>query len=284
MNILVTGSSGYIGKSFINKYRGKYSFQSFSLRTQPIEDIDFSKVDVALHCAALVHQKTEYSYEKYYEINVAYPLSLAKLAKQNGVQQFVFISTIAVYGEELERVDETSECHPVSSYGKSKLEAERELYKLNDESFTVSIIRPPMVYGENAPGNIRSLVSLIQKTPLIPLGGIKNKRSFVYIGNLCHLIETLIEKNQSGVFLASDDEVLSTTRLCKLISKNLHKKVFLVKLPLFATLLKVLKPSFYKRLYGNLEVDNSVTRQKLQLKNPYSVEEGLEYMIHGENR
>ena len=233
-------------------------------------------MNTVLHCAALVHQKTNHSYKKNYEINVEYPVNLAKLAKVNGVKQFIFISTIAVYGEDLEKLSE----NPITPYGKSKLEAEMQLLELNDENFVVSIIRPPMVYGKNAPGNIDSLVKLVNKVPIIPLGKIENKRSFIYIGNLCHLVDKLIQLQQAGVFLASDDEPLSTSKLIELIAKNLNKKTYLLKIPFFETLLKLIKPSFHKRLYGSLEVDNSITKKKLNLINPHTVEEGVKLMIH----
>ena len=270
-NVLVTGSNGYLGNSFINQYKNKYKFENFSLLTQKLEDINFDSVDIVLHCAALVH-----------EINVEYPLKLAKLAKENGVKQFVFISTIAVYGEEKEKLDENTICNPITPYGKSKLEAEKELLKLNDNNFVVSIIRPPMVYGKDAPGNIDSLVKLVKKLPIIPLGGIENKRSFISIQNLCHLIDVVIERQKAGVFLASDDELLSTSRLIELISKNLNKKVYLLKIPFFESLLKLVKPSFHKRLYGSLEVHTNITKEKLNLKNRYSVEEGIRLMLNGE--
>jgi len=283
MKILVTGSNGYVGSSFINKHKDKYKFEKFSLLNQKLENIEFNNIDKVLHCAALVHQKVEHSYEEYHEINVNYPVNLAKLAKENGVKQFVFISTIAVYGEEKEKLDENTICNPITPYGKSKLDAEKQLLELNDDNFKISIIRPPMVYGYNAPGNIDSLVKLVKKLPIIPLGGIENKRSFISIQNLCHMIDEIIIQKQSGIFLASDDEHLSTTRLIELIAKNLDKKIYLVKIPFFESLLKILKPSFHKRLYGSLEIDNSITKEKLNLKNPYSVEEGIGFMIKGEN-
>lgn len=275
MNILVTGSSGYLGSSFIKQYQDKYQFDTFSLLAQKIEDINFEDIGVVLHCAALVHQKVEHSYEKYHEINADYPRKLAKLAKQNGVKQFVFMSTIAVYGDDHEYLDENTQCNPVTPYGKSKLETEKELLNLSDEAFAVSIIRPPMVYGKGAPGNIDALVKLIKKVPILPLDSIKNKRSFVYIGNLCHLIDSVIEQKADGIFLVCDDEPLSTTRLIELIAKKMNKKVYLIKVPFFESVLKLLKPSFHKRLYGNLEVDNTLTKQKLNLINPLSTEDGM---------
>ncbi|MDK2091370.1 NAD-dependent epimerase/dehydratase family protein [Aliarcobacter butzleri] len=277
--LLITGSNGYLGSSFINQYKDKYDFEIFSLLNQKLEDINFDGTDVVLHCAALVHQKVEHSYEKYYEVNVEYPVKLAKLAKENGVKQFVFISTIAVYGEEKEELNENTICNPATFYGKSKLEAEKELLKLNDDSFTVSIIRPPMIYGKSAPGNIDSLVKLVKKLAIIPLAKIENKRSFISIQNLCHLVDEIITQEKQGIFLASDDKSLSTSKLIELIAKNLDKKIYLIKIPFFETLLKILKPSFHKRLYGSLEVDNSITKEKLNLRNPYSVEDGIKLMI-----
>ena len=282
MKILITGRNGYLGSSFINQYKNKYSFVKFSLLNQKIEDINFDNIDIILHCAALVHQKVEHPYEKYHEINVEYSVKLAKLAKEHGVKQFVFISTIAVYGEEKEKLDENTICNPITPYGKSKLEAEKGLLKLNDDSFIVSIIRAPMIYGKNAPGNIDSLIKLVKKLPIIPLGKIENKRSFISIQNLCFIINEIITHQKAGVFLASDDEAISTSRLIELIAKNLDKKIYLVKIPFFESLLKLVKPSFHKRLYGSLEVDNSITKEKLNLKNPYSVEDGIKLMINGE--
>ena len=280
--ILLTGFSGYLGSNFLNIYKDKYQFEKFSLLNQKLDDLKIDKIDVVLHCAALVHQKIELDYEQYYDINVKYPLKLAKLAKENGVKQFVFISTIAIYGEDKEKIDDNTSFNPLTPYGKSKLEAENELMKLNDDNFLISIIRPPMVYGQNAPGNIDSLIKLVKKIPIIPLGGINNKRTFVSIQNLCHTIDEIIIQKQNGIFLASDDKPLSTTRLIELIAKNLNKKIYLVKIPFFESLLKAVKPSFHKRLYGSLEVDNSITKEKLNLQNRYSVEDGIKLMINGE--
>ncbi|WP_044418064.1 NAD-dependent epimerase/dehydratase family protein [Halarcobacter anaerophilus] len=280
--LLITGSNGYLGSSFLNQYKSKYLFKRFSLLNQKIEDIKFDNINAILHCAALVHQKVEHSYEKYYEINVIYPVKLAKIAKQNGVKQFIFISTIAVYGEKKEKLDENTTCNSVTPYGKSKLEAEKQLLELNDDNFLVSIIRPPMIYGNNAPGNIDSLVKLVKKIPIIPLANIENKRSFISIHNLCYIINEVILQKKSGIFLASDDEPLSTSKLIDLIAKNLDKKIYLIKIPFFESLLKILKPSFHKRLYGSLEIDNTITKEKLNLRNPVSVEDGIKLMIKGE--
>ena len=106
----------------------------------------------------------------------------------------------------------------------------------------------------------------------------------VYIGNLSHLIDVLLVKKQSGVFLASDNTALSTSKLIQLIAKELNKKTILIKIPFFEILLKWIKPSFHQRLYQSLEVNNNLTKQILDLKNLYTTEDGIRFMIHSENR
>lgn len=290
MSLLLTGSSGFVGAYFIDKYKDKYEIQKFSFLNDDFSLLDLSDVEVVFHLSALVHQMGGASAEEYERVNVTQTLELAKKAKEAGVKQFVFMSTVKVYGEETSDVySEASKCHPEDEYGKSKLRAEQELLKLESEDFIVSIVRTPIVYGFGVKANIKNLVNLVKKVPILPFGGIENRRSMVYIGNLCHLVDEVISLRvkhgvtASCVFLASDDEPLSTTRLIELIAKELNKKVYLIKIPFFETLLKLLKPSFHKRLYGSLEVDNSLTKKRLNLKNTYSVEEGIRLMIHGES-
>ncbi len=281
--LLITGSSGFIGSYFINKYREKYKIKTFSFRKDNINTLDCSKVDTVFYLSALVHQMGGARKEEYEKINVTQTLELAKKSKQSGVKQFIFMSTVKVYGEETDGIySETSECHPEDEYGKSKLKAELELKKLENENFKISIIRTPIVYGSGVKANIKSLINLVNRIRVLPFGKIENKRSMVYIGNLCHLVDELIIQQKAGVFLASDDEPLSTSKLIKLIALNLDKKLYLIKVPFFETLLKLLKPSFHKRLYGNLELDNSITKKSLNLKNLYSIDEGIKLMIYPE--
>jgi UDP-glucose 4-epimerase len=283
MRVLLTGANGFIGTYFIKKYIHKYRVEKFSFLHDSFDALHVSDIDVVIHLSALVHQMGGASADEYEQVNVVNTLKLAQKAKNAGVGQFIFMSTVKVYGEETdEKYTETSPCKPQDEYGKSKLQAEKALLELEDENFKVSIIRTPIVYGQGVKANIKNLINLIKKVPLLPFGNIHNKRSFVYVGNLCHLIDELIVQKQNGIFLASDDEALSTTRLIELIAKDLDKKIFLVTIPLFETILKLLKPSFHKRLYGSLQVDNKMTKERLNLKNPYSVEDAMKLMIKGE--
>ncbi len=283
MNLLITGSSGFLGSYFINKYKHKYNIETFSFFKNDIDLLDCNSIDVVFHLSALVHQMGGASASEYERINVTQTLQLAKKAKESGVKYFLFMSTVKVYGEETtSKYAENSICNPEDEYGKSKLKAEHELQKLEDENFKISIIRTPIVYGYGVKANIKNLINLVNKVPVLPLGKIKNNRSMIYIGNLCHLVDEIMVQKKSGIFLASDDEPLSTSKLIELIAKNIDKKIYLIKIPFFESLLKIVKPSFHKRLYGNLEVDNTITKEKLNLKNLYSVEDGIKLMIKGE--
>lgn len=280
--ILITGSNGFIGNYFINNYKSKYNIKTFSFLKDDINTLDCNTIDIVFHLSALVHQMGGASANEYEKINVIQTIELAKKAKESGIKHFVFMSTVKVYGEETNsKYIENTVCNPEDDYGKSKLKAEQELQKLEDENFKISIIRTPIVYGYGVKANIKNLINLVNKVPVLPFGKIKNKRSMVYIGNLSHLVYEIITQEKQGIFLASDDEPLSTTRLIELIAKNLDKKIYIVKIPFFESLLKIVKPSFHKRLYGSLEVDNTITKEKLNLQNPYSVEDGIKLMIKG---
>lgn len=280
--LLITGSNGFIGNYFINNYKSKYDIKTYSFLKDDINTLDCNTIDIVFHLSALVHQMGGASPSEYEKINVIQTIELAKKAKESGVKHFVFMSTVKVYGEETNsKYTENTVCNPEDDYGKSKLKAEQELQELEDENFKISIIRTPIVYGYGVKANIKNLINFVNEVPVLPFGKIKNKRSMVYIGNLCHLVDEIITQKKSGIFLACDDEPLSTSKLIDLIAKNLAKKTYLIKIPFFESLLKILKPSFHKRLYGSLEIDNTITKERLNLKNPYSVEDGVRLMIKG---
>jgi UDP-glucose 4-epimerase len=280
---LVTGASGFIGSHFIEDYQNTYNITKFSLQNDSLENIDFSKLDAIFHCAALVHQMEGAPQDEYYAINLNYTINLAQKAKQNGVRHFIFMSSVKVYGEEQKEdqncYKENSLCSPQDDYGQSKFDAENELIKLQDENFTVSIVRTPVVYGEGVKANIRNLTRLVQQVSIIPLGGIKNKRSMVYVKNLTAMVSKIIDLKAKGIFLASDAQPISTSELVRYIANGFEKKSIVIGIPLFGLMIKILKPAFYKRLFMNLCVDNRNTKEKLEFSEPYSTEEGILRMV-----
>ena len=283
MNILLTGSTGFVGSYFRNHYSNEYTIDTFSFLNDDLSELDLTQTDTVVHLSALVHQMAGASTEEYKNVNVTQTLALAQKAKENGVKHFIFMSTVKVYGEETDTVyREDTLCNPQDEYGKSKLEAEKKLQKLEDDIFKVSIIRTPIVYGAGVKANILNLVRLVKKMPILPFSNIHNRRSMVYIGNLSAIIDRIIKTGKQGIFLASDDRVVSTTEFVQFIAAALNKKVFLLSIPFFPLVLNRLKSSFYKRLYGSLEIDNTLTKKKLGFSNPYSVKEGIQLMINEE--
>jgi len=276
-NILVTGSSGYIAKSFIERYTQNYNFQTFSLQKQRLQELQLKNIDTVLHAAALVHQQREYSYDNYYEINVKYPLSLAKKAKESGVKHFIFLSSVAVYGDQYSYITLESEPRPVTPYGKSKLEAQNLLKELEDDAFCVTILQIPMVYGKGAPGNIQRLIKLIKRLPILPFSGIENRRSMLYIGNLCFILESVIKERSSKTLLVADKETLSTTLLIELIAQALKKRRILIKVPFFESIIAKIKPSLHQKLFRSLEVESSYKGSL-----PYCATDAIRVMIEGE--
>jgi len=285
MKILLTGASGFIGSYFINKYKTKYNIKTFSFLKDDFSKLVLDNVDAIIHLSALVHQMDGATEEKYESINVTQTYKLAQKAKEMGVKHFIFMSSIKVYGEETDvPYHERSVCSPQDLYGKSKLKAEQKILLLEDEGFHISIVRTPIVYGCGVKANIRNLIHLVKKVPILPFYNIQNRRSMVYVGNLCHLLDILlgysIKHNKvENIFLASDDEPLSTTMLIERIAKGLNRKIYFIKIPFFKNLLKLIKSDFYKRLYESLEVDNSRTKKILELQNPYTVEDGIVCML-----
>jgi len=279
MRILLTGASGFIGSAFYRRYQTEFEIESVSFRKE-IEEIDAEGIDVVVHLSALVHQMGGAEESLYHQVNVTKTIALAEKAKASGVKQFVFMSSVKVYGEEsVTPYDEESPCHPKDPYGRSKLDAETALLAMADETFKVAIIRTPVVYGEGVKANILKLIELTDSYKVLPFGGIHNRRSMVYVGNLTHLISEIIQQKEAGIFLASDDAPLSTSALIEKIANALGKYPLLFPFFPLKIMLKWRKPQIYQRLYGDLYLDNSRSKAKLNLENPFTSDAGIEKMV-----
>ena len=146
---------------------------------------------------------------------------------------------------------------PTDYYGQSKNEAEKELLILNDNNFKVAIVRPPMVYGKNCKGNFPKLYSLIKKLSVFP--NIINKRSMIYIGNLCEFFVLLIESENGGIYFPQNREYVNTSQMIKLIAKYCGKKIYFTKL--LNLPLRFISVFFKQinKIYGNNIYDLSIS-------------------------
>ena len=269
--LMITGASGFIGSNFIERYKDKYNIIPVDLLKIKPEEIDFRGVDTVLHLAALVHQMKGAPREKYFEVNTELTRRVAEEAKKQGVRHFVFYSTVKVYGYDGDLynhnliLNEESECKPMNDpYGESKWEAEKILRRLEDDNFKIGIIRPPMVYGKGVKGNMESLIKLVKMLPILPFNYDKNRRSLVNIENLMYLTALVIDKEASGVFLPLDEKNISLKEIVEGIEKAYNLKRINIPMiqPIFWLLTK-LKPNIMVRLFGTLQFDNRLTKEKL---------------------
>jgi nucleoside-diphosphate-sugar epimerase len=282
MRILITGENSFVGRNFI-EYSSYKNVDEISLLKQPPENIEFIKYDVVIHLVAIVHQKNTIPESQYFIINRDLCVKVAQLAKMAGVKQFIFLSTVKVYGKFIpgsEPWNEQSLCLPEDAYGKSKYEAELALKKLEDNTFTISIIRTPLVYGEYVRANMLSIMKLVKRTHILPFKDVHNRRNFTGAENLVCFIDRIIERRASGTFIAMDEKAISTSQLVKMIAENMNKKIILFKIPDFIVKFgMVVWPSIFDRLFGSFEMDNSRTLKILDFKPPVSTSEGIKKMV-----
>jgi len=281
--IMVTGGKGYIGRSFINKYGDEYELIPVSLSSK--EKLDFGNVSTVVHLSALVHQTKKIPDEQYFSVNTEQTVSLAKEAKKSGVRHFVFYSTVAVYGlhgdlaDHKKLINENSFCNPTSAYAKSKYDAEKSLLKLEDEQFVVSIIRPPLVYGKDAPGNMLKLKKLVELFPVLPFSYENNKRSMVYIDNLTYFTKMVIDKRVRGIFIPQDEDKYSIKEIVKTIAECSGNKILLIKFPIgILWILAKIKPQMIASLYGTLLFDSTASNKKTGYYPKITTKDGLNLM------
>ncbi|WP_457563534.1 NAD-dependent epimerase/dehydratase family protein [Caminibacter pacificus] len=282
-SILTIGSNSYIARNFISAKKDKYRIVSLK-RGDGFEDYfkikkeTFAGIDVVVNFAAIVHNKE--AKEKYYKrINAELPVYLAKLSKECGVKHFIQLSTVAVYGNN-EYIDITTKPDPVNAYGMTKLEADESLEKMMEKGFTVSIIRPPMVYGKAAPGNMASLIKLVETGMPLPFDYRNNKRSMIFVGNLVDLIDKIIYQKSAGIFLVRDSHMPSIREIVETIKKSRGLKNFIFPLPKFFVnyLTKRKELPFYK-LFGNLIIDDTETIKKVGEYRSYTFEEAMKLTL-----
>lgn len=258
MKIIITGKTSYIGTNVKAFFEEKgHICKSVSLRNG-LNDIDFTGFDVVVHCSAIVHKKESKVKALYEKINKTLAIDTAKKAKLQGIKHFIFLSSMSVYGNNVTQISKNTKTEPKSMYGKTKLLAEKEILKLADNDFAVSILRPPMVYGKNCPGNFRKLEKLVKFLPIFPKTA--NKRSTLYVKNLAFFIYTLAkDKNgnrKNGIFLPMDNIYVSTRLIAETIAKKSGKKIKFSKIS--GKVVEIFKnKSIIKKAFGNLFYDES---------------------------
>lgn len=261
----ITGRSGFIGSAFNDDVR------YINLRENEYENL--AGCSAIIHLAGLAHRK--YTNVEYQAVNVELTVELCEKAAQYGVRRFVYLSSINVS----KLLDNNSIA--LDSATMSKYKAEMSLIELcKEKAIELVIVRAPLVYGPNAPGNFGLLTKLVSKLPFLPFGLVNNKRNFVAVQNLVDLLVTCAtQPNAAGhTFFASDGQTVSIKEFTNAIAKGLDKTLIQLPVPIswmrFAGRL-IGKSEMVEQLLGNLQVDASNAQEVLGWVAPYTMEQAM---------
>lgn len=233
--VLITGEGSYIGESFERwakeRYPANFTIDTIDMQKADWRGKDFSGYDAVFHVAGIAHadvgKVSEEEKKKYYAVNTDLAIETAKKAKEEGVRQFVLMSSMIIYGDSApygkeKVIDENTLPRPSNFYGDSKWQADKGVRKLADENFRVAVLRPPMIYGKGSKGNYPVLVKLAKKLPVFP--DVENRRSMLYIDNLCEFLCKLMLSGEGGVYFPQNGEYTKTSEMVRMISDAAERK------------------------------------------------------------
>lgn len=296
--ILITGTNSYIGNSveqYLTAYQkaaGETIYQTdrISLRDNTWERTSFAGYETVFHTVGIAHADvglvTEEEKQKYYAINCDLALKAAEKAKREGVKQFIYMSSIIVYGDSApagkqKNVTENTIPSPANFYGDSKYQAEIKLQKLQTDDFHIAIVRAPMIYGKNSKGNFPVLIKLAAKLPVFPQ--IRNQRSMLYVENLAEFIRLLTEAGSGGIFFPQNAGYVTTAEMVRQIGQALGRNVHLWKslnpLVRLASKMPGKLGGMTNKAFGSLTIDQKLSNREITGYQIYSLEESVKRSI-----
>lgn len=284
--ILITGADSYIGMSveqWLMSEPDRYQVDTLDMRKEDWREYDFSPYDTVYHVAGIAHADVgnvgEETRQLYYKVNTDLAVSTAEKAKQAGVKQFIFMSSMIIYSGCKEKIiTADTQPKPLNFYGDSKWQADLKIRMLESPEFRVAVLRPPMIYGKGSRGNYPELARLAGKLPLFPK--VKNKRSMLYIENLCRFVRILIDNEESGIFFPQNSEYTVTSEMVRMIARVKGHGILMIsgfgwvvrllgKLPgkvgrlaekAFGDLAYEMSMSSYKEDYALISLEESIRR------------------------
>ncbi len=312
MKVLVTGGTGFLGTALVrtlkssghevilttrkqeNTEQGIYNLGDISADTNWINLLQ--GCDTVIHTAGRAHilnDDAQDALAEFRRVNHDATMKLATDAATSGVKHFIFVSSIGVNGNSTSGIpfSEASEPRPISDYAISKLEAEQSLLKnFADTDMAITIVRPALICGENAPGNIQRLLKLVSKNLPLPFKNVRNKRALVSLDNVVSFINECIinEKSKNQLYLLADAERPSTEDMINAFASGMGIKAKVIYFP--TVILKLMlsavgKGGIYDQLFGNLEVDATKSREHLHWSPPITLQETMKktakYYIEG---
>lgn len=292
--ILITGKNSYLGNA-VEQYildrqaaKGEEPWQMdrISLRGDAWKKESFAGYDTVLHMAGIAHadvgKVSEETKALYYHINRDLTLQAAQKAKADGVRQFIYMSSVIIYGDSApvgkqKHITAETPPAPANFYGDSKYQAERQLRKLQDADFRVAIVRAPMIYGKGCKGNFSVLVKLAARMPVFPALG--NQRSMLYVENLAEFLRLLMEAGTGGTFFPQNAEYVRTDEMIRLIGKTMGRRIRLWRMLNPFVKLASKMPGriggLADKAFGSLTVDRKLSSREITGYQIYSLEESI---------
>ena len=263
-----------------------------TLNGSPVDYLDVNAlvraligVDSVVHVAGLAHVSAKSLVDAelaYHSANIMTAVNVAKAANIAGVTRFVLLSSAGVFGPQSppQGFDDSVEPKPYDLYTKSKLEAEHRVLDVVKGNMGLVILRPPTVYGPNAPGSFRRLSRWIERGFPLPVGRISARRSFIGIRNLCSALLAAEASSQTGMLpmIVADREPVSIGEFVREIARASGQRSFVVPVPL-----SILKSGLhlvglreeYRRIALPFELRPSRIHSLLHWQVPYSLAEEL---------
>ena len=306
--ILITGCTGFVGLFLTNKLKKKFKLKLLIRKKHPFFQYkDLKNIEViyydslsqkhgwanilkdcktVIHLAGIAHLNDNNNFklqQNIFKTNYYGTLNLFKNSIKYKIKKFIYLSSIGVNGEvSNDKFTEKSIVNPINFYAKSKLRAEDKIKNLSKKkSIKYIILRPPLIYGPNAPGNFNYLLKLIKKFHFFPFASLNNKKSFIGIYNVISFIEICLKSRvvDNKIFLISDNETVSLPELIKKIAKLLNKKILLIKFPFFFLKLFFIligKKKSFDKISNQLIIDNTYSKKITKWK-PISLDKQLKY-------
>lgn len=270
--ILITGANSFIGTSFekyISQWPEKYQVDTVDMIDGTWREKSFAGYDSVYHVAGIAHSDVGNVSEErkafYYKINTDLTIETAKKAKQDGVKQFIFMSSAIVYGDsapigQRKRIDRNTPVSPANFYGDSKVKAEEGILPLSDAAFKVCVLRPPMIYGPGSKGNYPVLAKFAQKLPVFPY--VENERSMLYVENLMEFVRLMVENEESGIFWPQNEKHVKTCDMVRQIAAVHGRNIVILKGFGWSLQLMSHVTGLVNKAFGNLSYDQKISRYK----------------------
>ena len=267
--ILITGAGSYVGMSlekWLSRWPERYAVDTVDMIGDGWKETSFRGYDAVFHVAGIVHRedsKNDPAQAQLYDrVNTRLAVDTARKAREEGVRQFIFMSSASVYGltapmGKTVMITKDTPLKPVDNYGISKAKAEEGLLELAGDNFRLAILRPPMIYGKGCRGNYVSMAKLAKKLPVFPW--VENQRSMLYIDNLSEFVRQILEDEAQGLFCPQNDEYINTCDMVNLIAHANGKGILMIRG--FGWALKLLRPvtGMVDKAFGSLCYDRELS-------------------------